>query len=93
MSKILPLQYRLRQNYPNPFNSTTTISYSIPKLSIVELTLYDLLGREVTTLVNRKQSAGSYRVTFDGKYLSSGTYFVQMKVGEFIKTQKMVLLK
>jgi len=59
----------------------------------VELTLYDLLGREVTTLVNRKQSAGSYRVTFDGKYLSSGTYFVQMKVGEFIKTQKMVLLK
>jgi len=89
----IPSSISLNQNYPNPFNSSTTISYTIPKSGIVELKLYDLLGREVTTLVNRKQIAGSYRVQFDGKNLSSGTYFIRMKAGDFVKTQKMVLLK
>ncbi|MDK9698635.1 MAG: T9SS type A sorting domain-containing protein [bacterium] len=60
---------------------------------MVELRLFDITGREVTTLVNQKQQTGSYRVTFDGKNLSSGTYFVRMQAGEFVKTQKMVLLR
>ncbi|MDK9701234.1 MAG: T9SS type A sorting domain-containing protein, partial [bacterium] len=88
-----PLIYSLLEAYPNPFNSSTTISYSLPKSGTVELKLYDLTGREVATLVNQKQQTGSYRVTFDGKNLSSGTYFVRMQAGEFVKTQKMVLLK
>ncbi len=92
-SERMPIAFSLNQNDPNPFNSSTTISYSLPKPGIVELKLYDLLGREVTTLVNRKQSAGSYRVNFDRKNLSSGTYFIRMQAGDFVKTQKMVLLK
>ncbi|MDK9701268.1 MAG: T9SS type A sorting domain-containing protein [bacterium] len=88
-----PAYYHLTQNYPNPFNSSTTISYSLPKPGHVDLRLFDITGREVATLVNQKQETGSYRVTFDGKNLSSGTYFVRMQAGEFIKTQKMVLLR
>ncbi|MDK9699856.1 MAG: T9SS type A sorting domain-containing protein, partial [bacterium] len=90
---IQPKQFSLSQNYPNPFNSSTTISYSLPKSGNVDLRLFDITGREVATLVNQKQQTGSYRVTFDGKNLSSGTYFVRMQVGEFVKTQKMVLLR
>ncbi|MDK9699385.1 MAG: T9SS type A sorting domain-containing protein [bacterium] len=88
-----PTQYSLKPNYPNPFNSTTTISYTLPLLSNVELKLFDLTGREVASLVNQKQQTGSYRVTFDGMNLSSGTYFVKMQAGEFVKTQKLVLLR
>ncbi|MDK9701222.1 MAG: T9SS type A sorting domain-containing protein, partial [bacterium] len=89
----LPSTTQLLGNYPNPFNSSTTISYSLPKPGMVDLRLFDIIGREVATLVNQKQQTGSYRLTFDGKYLSSGTYFVRMQAGEFVKTQKMVLLK
>ncbi|MDK9699012.1 MAG: T9SS type A sorting domain-containing protein, partial [bacterium] len=90
---FLPLRFSLYQNYPNPFNSSTSISYSLPKPGNVDLRLFDITGREVATLVNQKQETGSYRVTFDGKNLSSGTYFVRMQAGEFVKTQKMVLLR
>ncbi|MDK9701306.1 MAG: T9SS type A sorting domain-containing protein, partial [bacterium] len=89
----IPNEYLLSQNYPNPFNTSTTISYSLSKPGMVELRLFDITGREVATLVNQKQQTGSYRVTFDGKNLSSGTYFMRMQAGEFVKTQKMVLLK
>ena len=89
----LPHTFSLSQNYPNPFNSTTTLSYTLPSISYVDLRLYDLTGREIESLVNRKQQPGSYRVVVDGKNLSSGTYFVRMQAGDFVKTQKIVLLK
>ncbi|MDK9701434.1 MAG: T9SS type A sorting domain-containing protein, partial [bacterium] len=73
----IPTAFTLHQNYPNPFNSSTTISYSLPKPGNVDVRLFDITGREVATLVNQKQQTGSNRVTFDGKKLSSGTYFVR----------------
>ncbi|MDK9699036.1 MAG: T9SS type A sorting domain-containing protein [bacterium] len=90
---LFPQTYSLSQNYPNPFNSSTTISYSLPKPGFVDLKLFDITGREVATLVNQKQQTGSYRVTIDGQHLSSGTYFVRMQSGDFVKTKKMVLLR
>ncbi|MDK9701354.1 MAG: T9SS type A sorting domain-containing protein, partial [bacterium] len=92
LDKLLPSGVLLT-TFPNPFNSSTTISYSLPKPGLVELRLFDITGREVATLVNQKQQPGNYRVTFDGKKLSSGTYFVRMQAGKFVKTQKMVLLR
>lgn len=88
-----PKSFYLYQNYPNPFNPTTTIRYEIPKASFVSLKIYDLLGREVATLVNGEKNAGSYEAKFDGSKLSSGIYFYRMKAGSFINTKKFVLLK
>ncbi len=90
---IQPSGFALAQNYPNPFNSTTSLSYTLPISSHVDLRLYDLMGREVTTLVQREQIAGTYRVLLDGSRLASGTYFVRLQAGAFAKTQKIVLLK
>ncbi len=92
-SSLHPNSTLLVKNYPNPFNATTTLSYTLPSLSRVDLRLYDLTGREVSTLVQREQRAGSYRVRLDGSRLASGTYFVQLQAGAFAKTQKIVLLK
>ena len=98
-NKILPTEYSLSQNYPNPFNPTTKIKYSIPQtvgdenFRSVQLKVYDVLGRKVTTLVNEKKEPGQYEVEFNAAYLSSGVYFYQIKAGEFIKTKKMILLK
>lgn len=97
----LPDKYILEQNYPNPFNPTTTIKYTIPTVGIenasslqkVILKVYDLLGREVTTLVDDNKSPGTYSVTFDADKLSSGIYFYQMKTKNFISTKKMIFLK
>ncbi len=89
----LPLQFSLHPNYPNPFNSSTTISYELPHAANVEIKLFDLTGREVSTLVQQWQGAGRYRLPFAGRNLSSGTYFVRMQAGEFEKTQKIVLLR
>lgn len=89
----LPIEYSLGQNYPNPFNPSTTISYSIPMQSKVELKVYDVLGREVATLVNKKQQAGSYEVEFDASNLGSGVYFYQLRAGSFVESRKLVLLK
>ncbi|MDK9700364.1 MAG: YCF48-related protein [bacterium] len=89
-----PQQFLLKPIYPNPFNSSTTISFSLPKTSDIELKLYDLNGREVKSLVlNERQAPGTYRFTLDGKDSSTGTYFVRMRAGEFVQTQKIVLLK
>ncbi len=91
--------FSLSQNYPNPFNPTTTIKYSIPTevdenfASTTKLVVYDVLGREVITLVNKPQNPDNYQVTFDASKLSSGVYYYQLKVGSFIQTKKMVLLR
>ncbi len=84
----------LHQNYPNPFNPTTTIQYELPVAAKVELTVYDLLGKEVTRLVDAKHSTGTYRVEFDGSGLSSGIYLFRLKINnEAVLTRKMILLK
>ena len=92
-SKEIPGKFLLYQNYPNPFNPTTIIKYQIPKESFVTIKLYDLLGREVRTLVNVQKSAGSYEFILDGSDLSSGIYFYKMQAGYFVQTKKLVLLK
>jgi len=89
----LPTKFILYQNYPNPFNPTTTISYSIPKQSFVTIKIYDVLGKEITTLVNNEMQSGNYKVEFDGSKSASGIYFYQMKTNEFIQTKKMILIK
>jgi photosystem II stability/assembly factor-like uncharacterized protein len=88
-----PKEYYLSQNYPNPFNPTTNIRYEIPKNGFVKLVIFDILGREIQTLVNEKQNAGTYEVTFNGSNLSSGIYFYTLSVGDFKETKKFVLLK
>jgi hypothetical protein len=92
-----PLVYNLEQNYPNPFNPSTTIKYSIPKLSHVSLKIYDILGREVATLVNEEKPAGNYEVEFSTlagiRNLASGIFFYQIKAGDYVSTKKMILLK
>ena len=90
---INPVNYSLFQNFPNPFNPTTIISYSIPKSNIVTIKVYDILGREVTTLVNGYKQTGRYRVEFNAADLSSGIYFYRIKAGSFNQVRKMILLR
>jgi hypothetical protein len=90
---LTPKQYRLNQNYPNPFNPSTKISYQLPKSSFVTLKVYDIIGREVSTLVNGEQNAGQYEVTFDGSRLASGVYFFRLQAGGFVQTKKLVVMK
>jgi hypothetical protein len=90
---IYPMSLILHQNYPNPFNPSTTICYSIPKSSEVTLTIYDLRGREITTLVNEKKSSGEYTIDWNGKGFPSGMYLYRLKAGEFTETRKLVLQK
>jgi len=85
--------YELNQNYPNPFNPATTIKYELPKSSEVKLGVYDLLGREVSVLVNEKKDAGVHEVRFDGSGLSSGVYFYRLTVGDFVATKRLLLLQ
>jgi hypothetical protein len=89
----IPDQFSLSQNYPNPFNPTTTINFSIPKSGFVTLKVFDVLGREVSTLVNETRVAGNYSVDFDGSRLSSGVYFYRIQAGDFISIKKMMLTK
>lgn len=88
-----PTEFKLAQNYPNPFNPTTNISYTLPSAQTVTLKVYDLLGREVATLVNERQNAGNYIVQFNGANLASGVYFYRLQAGSFVDTKKMMLLK
>ncbi len=94
---VSPEKFELGQNYPNPFNPTTTIEYSIPNVGAsvqnVQLKIYDVLGREVATLVNQKQSSGNYKVKFDASKLNSGVYFYTLRAGDFVSTKKMILMK
>ncbi len=88
-----PIQFSLYQNYPNPFNPTTVIGYQLPVEGFVKLTIYEQLGREITTIVNKAQNAGSYKINFDGSSLASGIYFYKLTWGSFSLTRKMLLLK
>jgi hypothetical protein len=90
----IPNNFRLRPNYPNPFNPTTTIAYDIPQISRVQLNVYDALGRQVATLVQRENHpTGTFTVTFDASQLSSGIYFTRLKSQGLTRIQKMSLIK
>lgn len=88
-----PVKYSLEQNYPNPFNPATTINYSVEKNGFVKLTVYDVTGKEVQTLVNGSMNAGSYSINFDASKLNSGMYFYKLESGEFKEVRKMMLVK
>jgi N-acetylneuraminic acid mutarotase len=90
---LLPKDFRLYQNYPNPFNPSTIIKYELPKTSHVIIKIYNSLGDEVTTLLNQTQPVGSYSVNFNAKNLSSGIYFCRIVAGDWVSTNKMLLIK
>jgi hypothetical protein len=89
----LPAGFALEQNYPNPFNPSTMIGFTIPKAGYVTLKVYDILGREVQTLVNERQNAGNHSVTFSASNLPSGMYFYRLQAGNYSATKKLLLLK
>ena len=89
----VPSGYLLAPNYPNPFNPTTVISYQLPATSNVDLTVFDVLGREVRTLVNEEKPAGYYTVRFDGTGLASGAYFYRLRAGNFVQTRKLTMVR
>ena len=96
--QTLPFTYNLYNPYPNPFNPTTTLRYDLPEQSHVNIIIYDMLGRQVRTLINQNQDAGFKSMKWDanddrGKPASAGIYLYQIKAGEFVQTRKMVLLK
>jgi hypothetical protein len=91
--QIIPSDFQLQQNYPNPFNPTTKIQYAISSAQFVTLKIYDLLGREITTLINERKQAGSYEVNFSGDNLTSGVYFYRIQAGSFSETKKLVLIR
>jgi len=93
VTAVVPEEYVLHPAYPNPFNPTATIRYELPQASDVQITIYDLLGKEVTTLLSETQDAGFKSVQWDATEVSSGLYFYQVRAGEFVQTRKMVLLK
>lgn len=88
-----PNQFRLQQNYPNPFNPTTNIKYEIPEAATVSLTVYNMLGQRVATLVNDRKSAGFHEVNFDASNMASGSYIYRLEAGEKVMTQRMMLIK
>jgi photosystem II stability/assembly factor-like uncharacterized protein len=92
-AKNIITSFTLLQNYPNPFNPVTSIKYQIPELSFVTLNIFNLLGEEITTLVNEEKPIGSYEVEFDATILPSGIYFYRLQAGSFVETKKMVLMK
>ena len=95
---MIPKTYTLHQNYPNPFNPITSLRYDLPEQAQVTLTVYDLMGRKITQLINTIQEAGYKSVQWNatdtfGKSVSAGVYLYQFRAGEFVQTRKMVLLK
>jgi hypothetical protein len=89
----LPKEFSIAQNYPNPFNPSTTIDYELPKSSFVTISVYNILGKEIATLVEGEKSAGYYQVTWNAENLPSGIYFYTFKAGNKIATKKMILVK
>ena len=97
-NRMMPTEYAIHQNYPNPFNPVTTLRYDIPENAMINITIYDMLGRQVKTLINQTQDAGYRSVIWDatndyGKPVSAGVYLYQIQAGEYMQTKKMVLLK
>jgi len=90
---MYPEVFYLSQNHPNPFNPSTTIKWQQPETNIVTLKIYDVLGRELTTLINEELTAGNHETVFNASRLSSGVYFYQLQAGDFVQTKKMVLLR
>jgi hypothetical protein len=98
ISREVPLDYSLKQNYPNPFNPITTLRYNLPEDALVNITIYDMMGRQVKTLVNGSQRAGYKSIQWNaknnqGQPVSAGLYLYTIQAGEFVQTKKMVLLK
>jgi len=89
----LPLKFTLRQNYPNPFNPKTTINYELPITNYVKLSIYNLLGQKVATLVDKRQTPGSYQIEWDASDFASGIYYYRINMGEFVDIKKLVLLR
>ncbi len=89
----IPVEFKLEQNYPNPFNPTTTIKFSVKQREQVILKVYDIIGNEVSTLINQQMDAGNYSLELDASDLASGVYIYRIKAGSFISTKKMMLLK
>jgi hypothetical protein len=92
-SERLIRDFRLGQNYPNPFNPTTRITYSIGERSRVQLAVFDLLGREVRSLVNDWRDAGEHSISFDAGALASGVYFYSLRSGEHLESKRMIVLR
>ena len=90
---IIPIEYNLSAAYPNPFNPTTTLSFAIPVDSDVSLSIYNMQGREVSTLIDANMEAGYHSIVWDANSYASGVYFVRMVAGEFVNTQKLMLIK
>ncbi len=90
---LIPKEFDLKQNYPNPFNPSTTIEYTIPENSRVTLKIYDILGKEVATLVDKNQNSGSYIVVWNAQSVGSGIYFYRITAGNYTDTKRMVLKK
>jgi len=88
-----PLMFALKQNYPNPFNPSTTITYELPKSSGVRLSVHDMLGQEISVLVNERKGAGVHEVQFDASGLSSAVYFYRLHAGDFVSTKRMLVVK
>ena len=98
LTTTIPTRYELSQSYPNPFNPLVTIPFALPKTSHVQIEIYNALGRRVATLVNQSLNAGYHTATWNGKNqqgesLASGVYFVRMKAGEYLKNQKIIMMK
>jgi flagellar hook assembly protein FlgD len=91
--KGIPKEFVLDQNYPNPFNPITTINFQLSAVSNVELSIYDMNGKIVETLVRESKSAGYYKVIWDASNVSSGIYFYRLQAGNFVETKKMVFMK
>jgi len=89
----IPNEYKLFQNYPNPFNPVTKIDFSVPKSGYINITVFDITGKEAAVLVNENITAGHYTVDFDGVHLASGVYFYRITTKDFTQTKKMLLMK
>jgi Secretion system C-terminal sorting domain len=89
----IPTTYELSQNFPNPFNPSTTINYQLPQTGHVTLKIYDILGKEIATVINEQKNPGKYAVHFDASRLASGVYIYQIRVNDYLSSKKMMLLK
>jgi hypothetical protein len=93
VENVIPQEFTLSQNYPNPFNPSTTIDFAITSQSAVNITVYNAVGQAVEVLVNDVVPVGAYKVTWNASAMASGIYFYRMASGDFVETQKMILLK